>query len=66
MADLPKTGVAKLVVWQDTLGKNVAAEDRTLSLQIMKIYSLYRHIHIENNFCISHLGTFNAIYTVIV
>ena len=39
------------------------------SLQIMTfIQCINNHIfiHIENNFCISHLGMFNAIYTVIV
>ena len=63
-----KSEVGKLFVQRATFEKNVAAEDRTFSLQNRKVYSLCKktHIHIKHGFCISHSGTFNAIYTVIV
>ena len=63
-----KTGVGKLFVRRATFEKNVAAKGRTLSLQNRKFTLCVKktHLHIKHSFCISHSGTLNAIYTVIV
>ena len=68
LSQLAKPGVGKLFVQRATFEKNVAAEGRTLSLQNRRVYFLCKktHTHIKHSFCISHSGTFNAIYTVIV
>ena len=59
-------GVSKFFIQRATFEKNVAAKGHTLSLQSRKVHFLCKkiHIHIKHSFCISHSGTFNAIYIV--